>query len=586
MSDFRVQYVSGTVPNGVTQYELLAPASFVPINALANAFIMPATTMPTVGIGAAGGSSQVRDWALNCDINSTTRILLNRGAGSGVCEFAFYIVEYIGVPGGPNEIVMRGKRIFPFNPDATLTADSNPISGITSLSRCVPFITGRHDGTGTAALRHFMAQAQVTSQGTDGVITLTRTLGTNGDPTYVCYCVEFTGSNWTVQTGAASNWTANTDKNTAITPVASTLRSWVHGYYIPGNRDTPAGGTWFAWLSSLGNLRTRTIDVSSISSLRFWIIQNSDVRFSTSITNAVNGSNDWLGGGASPQSQTVTVPLMSAAGVAVTGWAGSSGNNTNQNPAGVWRLSALSSTQVQAYRTNSTGNTEYILQVLNLPADTEASFVVTPTVAALPLTGAIPNAPAFRTPAPAQLTLQSLPQPASVVREPTRALLTLFGYQPVTTAVFPATAQLSWVNGLISDERTKVIVIPMPDLTYTETPNNAPTVIVGGGVAPATAVLVLQSLTLVAGEGGNITIRSPAPATLSFAGQLGAVALESATTGLLLVEGLTPTLEGTELLIEPGCGALTLTAPPLDPRFVFIPYQWIDVEPAPVVDWH
>jgi hypothetical protein len=99
-------------------------------------------------------------------------------------------------------------------------------------------------------------------------------------------------------------------------------------------------------------------------------------------------------------------------------------------------------------------------------------------------------------------------------------------------------------------------------------------------------VLVLQSLVHVAGEGGNIAVRSPAPAGLVFTGQLGAVALESATPGLLAVVGLAPTLEGTELLIEPGCGALTLTAPPLDPRFVFIPYQWIDVEPAPVVDWH
>jgi hypothetical protein len=584
MSDFRIQYVSGTVPSGVTQHELLAPASFQPIASLSSAFILPATTMPTVGFGSVGGSSQIRDWALNCDINSTTRILLNRGAANGATQFAFYIVEYIGLPGGANEFVMRGKRITVFNPDATLTADSNPIPGITSIPRCVPFITGRHDGTGTAALRHFMAEAQVTTQGSSGVIALTRRLGTNGDPTYVSYCVEFTGSNWTVQTVTASNWQANTNKNTTITPVASLLRSWVHGYYVPGNRDTPAGGTWYAWLSSAGVLRSRTTEVSSISTARFWVIENADSRFGVIVSNAVNGVSDWPAG-SSPQSQLVSFAFLPSAGAVVTGWAGSSSTSTTENPAGVWRLQQFSSTQVQAHRVQAAGDTEYVLQVVLFPVDDATTVTVTPTVSSLALRGTAVNTPLTVIPAPAALRINQLGPFSSVVREPLLGLLTLFGRQPVTTVLFPAAAQLSWVNGLISQEREKIIVIPMPDLTYTETPNNAPTVIVGGGVAPGVATLTLMSLPQVSGEGGNIATRTPAPAGLSLSGQLGAVALESTTTGLLSVVGLAPTMEFTDTVIEPGCGALTLTTPLLDPRFVFIPYQWIDVEPAPVVDW-
>lgn len=583
MSDFRVQYIAGTVPDGVTQHALTAPTDFTQLGALSSAFILPATSMQTVGLGIAGGSSQMRDWALNCDINSTSQILLNRGNGNGACEFAFYIIEYIGLPGGVNEFIMRAKRIIEFG-SGSLTAAGNPVSAIADITRCVPFISGRHSDTGTAALRHFLAEARVYNSAGDDLIGLTRLLTTNGEPTYVCYCVEFTGTAWSVQTGTESNWTASTNKDTAITPLASILKSWVYGHFLPGNRDTPAGQTWYAWLPSLSVLRTRTIEVSGLSTLRFWIIQNSSAGFGRQAINVVDGVDDWAAG-SSPQAFVVPISQTFTNGVAITGWAGSSATSTADNPASVWRLRQYSPTEAQAYRTRALGGSEYIIQVLSFPVDSDATVTLQPAPAILGLSTGAVNGPLVIVPGAGLMLVSQLGPFSEVTRSPAAALLSLQGRSVIAIAVNPGVAIVNLNSPALFLGLTKILQIPMPALDYVEKINAPPTVIIGTVLAPVTAALQIQALQHAATEGGDITTRSPAAALLSLTGQPSALGTETAAPVHLTVVGQAPTLVFSETLIEPGVGLLN--APGFEARQVriFIPHQWIDVEPAPVVPW-
>lgn len=579
----RVQYVTGTVPVGVTQHTLTAPTHFQALGSLSSAFILPAATMPTVGLGAVAGATQMRIWALNCDINSTTTILLNRANSSNPTEFAFWIIEYIGAPGGPNEFIMRAKRIFAFAPGST-TANSNSIADITNAARCVPFITGRHSDVNTNALRHFLAEARMHVSGGNNVIALTRVLTDNGEPTYVCYCVEFTGSNWTIQTGTASNWNSSSNKDITVTPI-SINKAWLHGYFVPGNRDTPAGQTWYAWMLDNDTLRTRAIEVGSQSTLRFWLISNSDVRFISRFYSFVDGVADITGGSAVAQSRDITIDTTPNNGTVITGWAGSSSTSTLEQPAGQWRISRSSATTAQIYRTRSLGSSEYVLQALVFPAD-EASLVLEPVTGVVTLTAPDVNGPVIRTPAPALLGVQGFGLFTEVTRTPAPAALQLTGNSVIPIAIYPGPATLSFENAALGDiPKTAVLDIPIPALDYEQKLNAPPTVTIGTVLTPDTGLVSLVALTHAATEGGNINARVPDTAVLTFTGQLAAVGLESTTTAGLPLVGLAPTVLLQEGIIEPGVGLMNSPGFEARPVGVFIPHQWIDVEPAPVVNW-
>jgi hypothetical protein len=581
----RVQYVSGTVPDGVTQHVLTAPTHFQAIGSLSSAFILPATTYPTVGLGTEGGLSQTRCWALNCDINTTSQILLNRGNETGATDFAFWIIEYVGPAGGPNEFIMRGKRIFNFDPDSAETTDSNPIFGITNVNRTVPFINGRHENANSSALRNFIASCSFVASGANWVAQLHRSLTTNGDPTYVVYAVEFTGSNWSVEPGFISFWLPNTNDDTAITPV-TVGKAWLYGHFRAGDRDTPAGQTFYAWLQGTDTLRTRTIEVSNTSVFRYWVIGNSDIRFGVSVQNNVNGVVDIAAGGTGAQSQNLSIASAQDNGTVVTGWLGSSSTTTADQPSGCWRIRRVPNTPdlVEVYRSRSQGSTEYILQTVTFPTDAATTVTLTPQRGLLTLSGNVANGPVIREPATAQLFMRELGPFSEVFRTPGVGSIQLQGRQSATPA-FPGTALVSLSQLVPFLGLTKIIEIPVPALDYDSKVNAPPTVIIGTILAPEPAALSVQALQHAATEGGDIATRVPGVAILSMVADLAILGLENTNPVALPLVGLEPEVIRVSAIAEPEAGLLNAPGFAAQPVGIFIPFQWIDVDPAPVVEW-
>lgn len=583
---FRVQYVAGTVPDGVLQHTLTAPTHFQQIGSLSSAFILPATTYPTVGLGTPDTLTQVRCWALNCDINTTSQILLNRGNATGATDFAFWIIEYIGAPGGPNEFIMRGKRIFNFAPDSAETTDSNPIFGITNVNRTVPFINGRHENVNTSALRHFIASASFIPSGANQVIQLHRSLTTNGDPTYVCYAVEFTGSNWSVDPHFISFFTPGVNDDTAITPVTFG-KAWLYGHFRAGDRDTPAGQTFYAWIQGTDTVRCRVIEVSDTSVFRFWVIGNSDPRFSVSVQNAFNGVDDIAQGENPALPQEFNLPIAAApqTGTLVTGWLGSSAATTTVQPSGCWRVKRGSPGFAEVYRSRSSGGTEYVLQTISLPAD-DASLAITPQTGVVTLSYPVIDGPVIREPAAAQLYFLSFPPFSQVSRSPAPAALQLQGRQSLTHSLFPGVGIVNLSNTAPALGLTKILQIPIPAIDYDNKINAPPTIIIGTVLAPAPASLTLQALDKSVTQGGDIGFRTPTTAQLGIAGGIAGIGLINAeATDPLAFQGLEPTVIRVSATIEPGIGRLNAPGFAVAPVGVFIPFQWIDVDPAPVVDW-
>jgi hypothetical protein len=204
------------------------------------------------------------------------------------------------------------------------------------------------------------------------------------------------------------------------------------------------------------------------------------------------------------------------------------------------------------------------------------------------LSGATINTTPTRTPLTAQLVLSQLGPFSQAFRTPDTAALQLQGRQAQTHALFPGVASLAWVNGVIGMQKTAVIQIPMPAIDYDDKINAPPTIIIGTIMQPEPALLTVGALQHAATAGGDIGFRSPAAAVLTFAGSISALALDTPDADLisfLSLSGLEPTVIPQSITVYPESALMVAPGFAIAPVGVFIPFQWIDVDPAPVVDW-
>ncbi len=168
----------------------------------------------------------------------------------------------------------------------------------------------------------------------------------------------------------------------------------------------------------------------------------------------------------------------------------------------------------------------------------------------------------FRTPAPAQLTLQGL-QPASQPR------------------LLPGLGQLT-LQGLIPGTQRQIVVTnatPAPD--YNPAAGLIPTLVLQMTVTPAPAQLAMQGREPNSSPGGDIVYVTPAPAQLTMQGGTPTVIFLETGVGELFLQGLAPTLQ-LSLIVTPEPGSLIVAGPVPS---VDQPFIWIDVDPPPESVW-
>lgn len=158
-------------------------------------------------------------------------------------RFNTSIWEYIGAPGGNNEMIVRGRYVVNLN--GATNSVTEALSGISNANNCIPFITGiinnstdddADSGTAIAYLQN--ATTLRVLKGSDG----------NNVTVYVTV-VEFTGSNWNVlhgDSGSVSNdtGTLTLTNNSNGTGTATNVSSWSDAIIFSQHiGDTDASGT-------------------------------------------------------------------------------------------------------------------------------------------------------------------------------------------------------------------------------------------------------------------------------------------------------------------------------------------------------
>lgn len=190
---------------------------------------------------------------------------------------------------------------------------------------------------------------------------------------------------------------------------------------------------------------------------------------------------------------------------------------------------------------------------------------ISPAQATITVTGLAPTifqqSTAFRTPAPALITINGLQVATDIRLSPTPATITL--------------------SGLVPSKQTTMVITNTFPLDYTVLPDNAPTILYIQTISPAPALIRLQSLELNITAGGNIGFVSPAPAVITLQSREFTLIFGEIGLGHIDVVGHAPTLL-TSTTVTPEAGLIQLNplAPTADRGF-----QWIDADPPPPLTW-
>ncbi|GAA3612957.1 LamG-like jellyroll fold domain-containing protein [Flavivirga amylovorans] len=241
--DFKIQHIQDDIGNGGG-----SNTSFTAVSSLNNAVALANNNRKTHG-GSDGvsGAREGDDMAGGRVLTATGTLTYYRESGSQSenTRFNTSIWEYTGTPSGSNEFIVRGRYAVDLN-GGNYTADQT-ISGITNKDKCIPFITGITNDSGTDDADSATAIAYLTN----GTNLRVEKGGTNAPNVRVYITlVEFTGSNWTVlhgDSGATANDTGSItlkDRSDGSTGTTTDVSNWSNAIIFSHHRgDTAIAGT-------------------------------------------------------------------------------------------------------------------------------------------------------------------------------------------------------------------------------------------------------------------------------------------------------------------------------------------------------
>ncbi|MCT4629080.1 choice-of-anchor D domain-containing protein [Winogradskyella sp.] len=237
--DFKVQHIQDDIGNsGGTN------TSFSSVSALNNAFVLANNNRKvSAGTNSSNSHLEADDLSGARVLTGTNTLSYYRQSGSSGFNMRFNssIWEYIGSPGGNNEMIVRGRYVINLNGGSNSV--THALSGIVNANDCIPFITGiiTNDGTDGADTGTAIAYLEDAS-------TLRVEKGTNAsNVTVYVTVVEFIGSNWTVLHGDSGNTAGDTGSitltsNSDGSGTATSVSAWSEAIILSHHKGDNVAG--------------------------------------------------------------------------------------------------------------------------------------------------------------------------------------------------------------------------------------------------------------------------------------------------------------------------------------------------------
>ncbi|MEK7462630.1 MAG: hypothetical protein AAB618_03575, partial [Patescibacteria group bacterium] len=252
--------------------------------------------------------------------NITSSVTFQRGASAAQnTRISWEIIEYKGVAGGENEMIVRRQEDLAYvSGNTTLT--SSAVSGIVTDADVAVFITGQFNVSTAATVYNRGFSTAAWNSGAD---TVTFTRGASGNIANVSYAVvEFTGSNWRVQRSEHTYVAAGATETNAITAVNSLSRTFLH-VQKRFSVSTHANFGHEVWLSGIGQI-SFLLDAAATTPggqvAVAWVIENTQTTGTPMDVTRSNGNFNTTG--SAPQTNNVgigkTLSDLSVASIFVT----------------------------------------------------------------------------------------------------------------------------------------------------------------------------------------------------------------------------------------------------------------------------
>jgi hypothetical protein len=367
-NDFKIQRGVSTIIAGQTTITITAGVDYEAPTSTSTAFIRITNTGHTgAGRSTGAGNSNANDIAayISNPDNLKTSITFTRGGTLTDTRIGWEIIEYKGVPGGENEMKVRKTEVLTYVSGNT-TLNGTALTNVTTDADVVPFITGQGNPSAARTLN-------VTSLSTgawDSVnhrVNLTRGLSGTAAPISMAY-VEFTGSNWKIQSASHTYAAAGATETNSITAVNSLARTFIH-VQKRASVNTHANFGAEVWLSGIGQVSflldaaaTTPAGQTSVA----WIIENTQTTGTPMIVTRSNGSFNTTG--VSPQANSVSIGKtlgdLSIASIFV--------NNRSDTALATWPepilgVRILNTTQYELWRSDITANINYRTEIVEWP---------------------------------------------------------------------------------------------------------------------------------------------------------------------------------------------------------------------------
>lgn len=370
--DFKIQHGTTTV-SGTSGVTLTAGVDYVAPSASTSAFVRITNAHHTgAGKDTLGGNQNSDDYTayiLN-PANIETSFTLMRDTDSINNTYVTWeIVEYVGPPGGDNEIIVRDQSVVSYSNSQTV-ATGTPVSGVVDDEDVVVFITGQmHNGGNRGESFAQQSTSDWSDTSSEPVFTRGATGGNSGNVSYSV--VEFTGLNWKIQRAEHFYTAVGVTQTESITAVNSLARTFIHSQKRYDSAISLADYGHDVWLSSIGavsfllepSATTTGVNHYSVA----WVVENTQTSAGQMLVQRSNGNTP--AGGAEPVAISVPISThlnaINNASIFITSSLNSTGN---QFPRVLMGASIVSTSTYQVWRSESLDSASYRTEVVQWPA--------------------------------------------------------------------------------------------------------------------------------------------------------------------------------------------------------------------------
>jgi len=355
-SDYKIQRVEIVIPASTSSTTAVAPADFDAVDDTKTVALIAGVTQHAMGWTQQTGQDPNEISARVELINgSTLRATRDSAAVAQTDTIWVILIEYVGPPGGVNEIIVRDRRTHNWTGGNTVES-YGPIASVSNTSDVVVFYAGSENpNVQIGRFNRGDVSAYI-----DGAKNIQLKRGSpQGAVKTSLQVVEFTGSNWNVQTGAAAPAAAPGGTDVAISSVGNVSNAWV--YYTWDSTSSNLDERGFrAWLTSPTNLRLQKhASASATTNIRWNVISNpgmavqtgaADGQFQNDLTATITGFT--------------AVDDMSRSFAWVTGFT-NLGNNSH--PRDMWQFKLSDASTISLQRGRSGASLDYRYFVVSFP---------------------------------------------------------------------------------------------------------------------------------------------------------------------------------------------------------------------------